>query len=92
MRICLRTLVLQSHLREALTAADMGAFGVRLVPATPGGPAQDLRGDRWRLPDQREEQMAHFWHGEGQEVHRHYDAVLVGGRPFLRLRCMSCAR
>jgi hypothetical protein len=70
----------------------MGAFGLCLVTATPGGPAQDLRGARWRLPDESKEETPHFGHGEGQEVHRHYDAVLVGGRPFLRVRCMSCAR
>ena len=38
--------VLQSHLCEALTTADMGAFGVGLVTTTPSGPVQDLR-RRW---------------------------------------------
>jgi hypothetical protein len=47
---------------------------------------------RRRLPDQRKEQATHFGHREGQELQRHYDTVWVGGRPLLRLRCMSCAR
>ena len=85
-------LVLQSHLCEELTTEDMCAFGPCLVAATPGRPVQDLGRYGWWLPDEREEQATYFWHSEWQEVQRHYDAVWLGGRPLLRLRCVSCAR
>jgi hypothetical protein len=61
-------LVPQSHLREALTTADVGAFGVGLVTATPGGPVQDLRHHWWRLPHERKEQPPHLWDCQRQEV------------------------
>jgi hypothetical protein len=53
----------------------MGAFGLRLVTATPGRPVQNVRSAGRRLPDKSEEQAAHFGHGEWQELHRQYDAV-----------------
>jgi hypothetical protein len=49
------TLVLQSHLPEALTTADMRAFGLRLVTATPGRPVQNGVWSWKGLPEQREE-------------------------------------
>lgn len=85
-------LVLQSQLWPPLTALDMGRFGTGLMSSPPGGPVQNVHGQGWRLPDKSEEQAAHFWHRERQELHRHYDAVWVGGRPLLRLRWVSCAR
>jgi hypothetical protein len=48
-------LVLQPHLSEALTAADVGAFGLGLVATTPSGPLQNLCRHGWWLPDERKE-------------------------------------
>jgi hypothetical protein len=70
-------LVLQSQLCPPLTSLDVGLLGARLVTATPRRPVEDVCGGGWRLPQQRQEQMAHFGHGERQQLHRRaHDATL----------------
>lgn len=65
----------------------MGAFGLRLVTATPGGPVQDLGRHRWWLPDEGEEQAAHFRDGQRQQVQQlDSHEVQVLARRFLLAR------
>ena len=64
-------LVLQSHLCGALTTVDVGAFRLRLVTATPSGPVQDVRRQRWRLPYERKEPPPHLWDCQRQELGGH---------------------
>jgi hypothetical protein len=70
------TLILQPQLCPPLTALDVGYFGAGLMSSTPGRPVQNVRGGGWRLVEQREEQAAHFGHGEGQQLGcRAYEAA-----------------
>jgi hypothetical protein len=62
--------VLQSQLWPPLTALDVGHFGAGLMASPPSRPVQNVRGGGWRLPEQREEQSAHFGHGEWQQLRR----------------------
>ena len=63
----------------------MGLFGTRLVAATPGGPVQDVRDGRWRLPDEGEEQPPHLGYRQRQQVQQ-----LDGYEALVRAAC--CAR
>ena len=90
-------LVLQSHLHEALTTADMRVFGLGLVTATPSGPAQDLGRHGWRLPHQRKEEPPDLGDRERQEFERQKARVravccFLLTRPPCRRCWVCCAR
>lgn len=82
-----------------LPTLDVDLFGACLMAATPGGPVQNPRGcGRW-LPDEREEQAAHFGHRQGEQLDECHPIVCPRSvaRSFLTLRpplgpCGACAR
>ena len=90
--------MLQAHLGAALSALDMRVFGARLVASTPAGPVQDVRGRRWRLPDEGVQEPADFGHGQRQQLQEHLDAHTVGAcslllrRPLFRCCCACSSR
>jgi hypothetical protein len=86
-------LVLQPQLYPSLTALDVGHFGARLMASTPGRPVQNVRGGGWRVPEQREEQSAHFRHSERQQrCCRAYDAAFFLCDLPLFWVCCACQR